>query len=200
MKSRIIRFLTKGNITLTSNEEKALACWEDIDHHLRCGIEYPDILLKITLKWGISRTTFNAYYSNTQEVFSRSRRLNKKYHIHLQAELMEQDIRKYRKSIFEYQDPKTKEIIPVSPDAKDMMALAKLYDARAKLLSQLPDESEIVEIPKPVTIYQLPGEDVLQLPMSIEKALALTDKLKSKGLFEDIEHEDLSNEANEPTD
>jgi hypothetical protein len=100
-KSRIVRFLTKTDITLNSEEEKILARWEKADFLMRQGMAYADIILKLTGDFQISKFTADNDISSAQEVFARSRKLNKRYLAHLHLEDIMQDLKLIRKKLFQ---------------------------------------------------------------------------------------------------
>jgi len=176
-KTRIIRYLTKSDITLTGEEETILARWEHIDFLSRQGTEYADILLKHTLKFSVSKFTTNSDISNSQEVFGRSRQLNKRYLAHLHLEDLQQDLKRIRGEMFKV-DEKTKTMWPL--DAKEIAALAKMHEAYTRQINSLPDDIHPADVPKPVIIYKLVGIDgnAISQPliMDIDKAMLLADK------------------------
>lgn len=176
-KTRIIRYLTKSDITLNGEEEAILMRWEHIDLLQRQGHEYADILLKHTLKFSVSKFTTNSDITNAQEVFGRSRQLNKRYLAHLHLEDLQQDLKRIRSSMFKV-DEETKTLYPL--DAKEIAALAKMHEAYTRQINCLPDDVHAADVPKPVIIYKLVGIDgnpiSNPLIMEINQAMLLADK------------------------
>jgi hypothetical protein len=177
-KERILRYLTKADITLNSEEELILKRWESVDHLMRAKMAYADIILKHTGRFNISKFTADLDISNAQEIFARSRKLNKRYLAHLHLEDIQQDLKNARAKIM------THEYI----DAKELTALAQLYNAYTKLLQALPDDQNIVDPAKPVIVFELlslPGQAQL---LDIKTAILEADKLLGHHT-EDIAHE-----------
>lgn len=177
-KERIIRYLTKADITLNSDEELILKRWESVDHMMRAKMDYQDIILKHTAKFNISKFTADLDISNAQDIFARSRNLNKRYLAHLLLEDLQQDLKNARAKIM------TGEFI----DAKELSALSRLYDSYTKVLQALPDDLNIVDPAKPVIVYELvslPGQAQL---LDIQTALLEADRLLGN-FIEDIPHE-----------
>ncbi len=179
-KDRIVRYLTKADITLASDEELILKRWEHIDHLMRQKLPYVDILLKHTAKFNISKFTADKDLTDTQEVFARSRKLNKRYLAHLHIEDIQQDLSIIRKKLLDPDYPL---------DAKEIAALGKLHDSLTYQLNSLPDDAQITDVPRPVIIYDLVGISNQPTPMNIEDALKMADKLLNN--FTDISHEDI---------
>lgn len=185
LKQRIIRFLTKSDIVLTSEEEKILARWEHADFLMRQNVEVSDIILKHTLKFGISKFTADNDIYAAQEVFARSRKINKKYVGHLHLQDLQSDLTRIRKKMFKHDDGTER-----MPDEKEIVALAKMHDSYTKQLGLLPEDNDVSEAPKPIIIYELAGA-AGALPMDITAALKLADKMISSSSIEDIDHEVL---------
>lgn len=190
LKQRIIRFLTKSDIVLNSEEEKILARWEHVDHLMRQNMQVSDIVLKHTHKYGVSKFTADNDIYSAQEVFARSRKINKKYVAHLHLQDIQSDLTRIRRRMFLIEGEER------TPDEKEIIALSKLHDSFTKQLSQIPEDIDMSEAPRPVIIYELKGTP-MALPMDITQALLLADKLISNASIEDIDHEDVSED--EPT-
>jgi hypothetical protein len=169
-KSRIVRFLTKTDITLNSEEEKILARWEKADFLMRQGMAYTDIILKLTGDFQISKFTADNDISSAQEVFARSRKLNKRYLAHLHLEDIMQDLKLIRKKLFQISEGQQ-----CIPDEKEMMALAKLHDSYTRQLNAIPDDIQHSDVQKPVIIFELAGAPV-EVPMDVAKAWLLSEK------------------------
>jgi transcriptional regulator with XRE-family HTH domain len=169
-KSRIVRFLTKTDITLNSEEEKILARWEKADFLMRQGMAYTDIILKLTGDFQISKFTADNDISSAQEVFARSRKLNKRYLAHLHLEDIMQDLKLIRKKLFKLENGEQ-----TIPDEKEMMALAKLHDSYTRQLNAIPDDIQHSDVQKPVIIFELAGAPV-EVPMDVAKAWLLSEK------------------------
>ena len=187
-KARIIRYLTKSDITLNAEEETILARWEHIDFLQRVGTTYEDIVLKHTHKFNISKFTTNNDITASQEVFARSRKLNKRYLAHLHLEEMREDLKKIRDSLFIY-DEESKKPIPLS--TKEIMALARMHEAMTYQINSLPEDQQVSDVPKPVTIYQLVGVTNMPLLMDVNKALELSEKfINGLPIAEEIRDDD----------
>jgi len=187
-KARIIRYLTKSDITLNAEEETILARWEHIDFLQRVGTAYEDIVLKHTHKFNISKFTTNNDITASQEVFARSRKLNKRYLAHLHLEEMREDLKKIRDSLFVY-DEETKKPIPLS--TKEIMALARMHEAMTYQINSLPEDQQVSDVPKPVTVYQLVGVTNMPQLMDVNKALELSEKfINGLPIAEEIHDDD----------
>lgn len=172
-KTRIIRYLTKSDITLTAEEETILARWEHIDLLHRQAISYTDILLKHTLKFNVSKFTTNNDITAAQEVFARSRKLNKRYLAHLHIEQLQDDLKRIREGFFKI-DAETGKYETLSH--KDVAALARIHEAYTYQINSLPEDQQTPDVPKPVIQYNLVGVNNQPLLMDINTAMELADK------------------------
>jgi len=172
-KTRIIRYLTKSDITLTAEEETILARWEHIDLLHRQALSYTDILLKHTLKFNVSKFTTNNDITAAQEVFARSRKLNKRYLAHLHIEQLQDDLKRIREGFFKI-DAETGKYETLSH--KDVAALARIHEAYTYQINSLPEDQQTPDVPKPVIQYNLVGVNNQPLLMDINTAMELADK------------------------
>lgn len=177
-KARIRAYLVGDEITLTADEIATLARWEKADLLYRQAVPFEEIIKTLTLQ-PYSVTAFKAQNDlfNAMEVFAAARKVNKKYLMFLKYQRQEQDIERYRKSIFEqfYIDEVTKEKYPVPPNEKQVMALAKLEEAATYTLNSMPQEQERAPVvPTRVMLHLVPEDDIpLELPL--HETLKLAD-------------------------
>ncbi len=168
-KTSIIRYLTDESPgALSSEEEKVLARWEHADFLLRQHLEWNDIILKIIAKFSVSKFTAENDIANAQEVFARSRRLNKKYIVHLNLQRIEKFIAFVEKKLFADDE---------LPDAKTIAAVAKLYETHTYTANSIPAEVVKTSLPPPVMNFYLVNRATLTQPMSVEEAIREADNL-----------------------
>ena len=178
-KSRLIRFLTKSDIVLTGEEEKILTRWEYADRLMRqrtFGTEA--IRIKIQQEFGVSRFTADNDIFSAQEIFAKTRQLNKKYIAHLHLEDIQTDIRRIRQRWYENGS---------IPDNKEISALAKLHDSYTRQLDNLPDETPQQDVQRPIIIFELVGAQDLKMPMDVDRALKLADRFINNLPILDVE-------------
>jgi len=148
------------------------------DHLMRNHIDHADIVLKITGKFGISKHTAETDISYAQEVFSRSRRINKQYMMHLQLQRIDKFISHMEKQFYSVDEKR-----PVNE--KMVQAMAKLYETYTYTINSLPDSQAAVPLPPPIFNFMLPPG--VQLP-----GMSFTDALQAADLLiTDIEHESI---------
>lgn len=166
------------DITLTADEIATLARWEKADLLYRQGIPFADIIKALT-EPPHSVTSFKAQNDlfSAMDVFAAARKVNKKYLMFLKYQRQEQDIERYRKSIFEktYIDEVTKKEFPLPPTDKEIMALAKLEDAATYTLNSLPQEQEKQPFVPTRVILNLVPEDQIPMELPLHETLKLAD-------------------------
>lgn len=178
-KSRIIRYLTKSDITLTSDEERMLARWEMADLLMRTSTRDEDIILKITARFDVSKFTAQNDIFAAQEIFGKSRQINRNYLSHLHLQDIGEDIRRYRKHVFETKDKKGNTLPPTD---KEMLALSKMHDSYTRQLRDIPEEIQQLDVERPNIINQLVIKEGQELPalMNIMQALRMSDAFLNK--------------------
>lgn len=176
--SRIVRFMTKADITLQSDEELILDRWIYCDVLLRQGVKLHDeIVQDLCATFSISKFTALNDINQTQRLFERARQASKKYLGHLHIERINQDITRLRSVYFSTYTDKEGNQRETFPDEKEAAALAKFYDTYTKALEALPDEEVADKQPPPLFIFNLaPGQSVGELP-EIEDAMAEADRI-----------------------
>jgi hypothetical protein len=176
VKQKIIRFLIEGDILLSADEEKVLARWETADELLREKKPFTEICTLIVEKHHVSRFTAQNDVFAAQEVYGQARRLDKRYVLFLKYQRQEEDIEKIRKKLFKV-DPETNDFL--MPDAKELMALAKLEEAITYTLNSFPQESIVPPIKRPVFFFQTINNS-LNAPMPVEDAMIKADAIIKK--------------------
>lgn len=180
-KSKIVKYLTEDNpAPLGAEEEKALARWEHADFLMRQHLERNDIILKLTHKFTISKFTADNDITNAQEVFSLSRRLNKAYIVHLNLQRIEKFIGFLEKKMYKDEDWR--------PDAKEIMAMAKLYEVHTYTANSIPQAPIKANLPPPIMNFFLVGQKPMDQPMTYEQAIEEADHFIT----------DINEEPNEP--
>lgn len=190
VKTRVIQFLTVGDVMLTAEEEKILSRWEAADLAMRQKVKkYDEIVEFIALRFGVSKFTAQNDIATAQDVFSRSRKTNKKYHLHLHAERIDRQLELFQKrwSDNDY-----------VPDAKEMAAYAKLLDAYTYCMNSMPEDAGEDKTPPPLFFFNLVKGDQVIIPMSVEDALKSADAFiaadQQKEAEEGIEDIDFTEE------
>lgn len=179
-RTRIIRYLTKSDITLTSDEESILARWEMADLLMRTGTRDEDIILKVTVRFGVSKHTAQNDIFAAHEVFGKSRQINRNYLSHLHLQDISEDLKRYRKHVFETKDKKG-QFLP--PTEKEMLALSRMHDAYTRQLRDIPQEIQPINVDRPNIIFQLVTKEdqaQLQAPMDIMQAMRLSYNFLNK--------------------
>ncbi len=179
----IRRFMMDGDVTLREEEEKILNRWIYVDALLKSKEHNEDAMIKkIVADHKVSVYTARNDIQYTQRLFGDSRKVNKKYLIHLHLDRIDRDIQMIRSELFK----KTKGHQSI-PDAKEIAALAKLEEVYTYTLNSIPDD--ILEDKQPPPIFQFilaPGQ-VIERPMLLEDALKKADeilKLNDDGIYE----------------
>jgi hypothetical protein len=177
--SRILRFMTKSDISLNSLEEIILDRWVYCDVLLRDGRKtHEEIIEDMRSKWQVSKFTAMNDINQTQRLFERSRQVSKKYLGHIHLERINQDLQKVRASLFEkYLDKKSGKEKESVPNTFEIQALAKLYDAYTKALQALPDELVSEKQPPPMFVFNVAPGQSLPTPMDPADALAEADRI-----------------------
>jgi len=184
-KSRIIRYLTVADIALSADEERILDRWECADRLMRSkSMSYDEMVKHIETHYHVSRWTAKSDISSAQEVFSRSRTTNKKYHLHLHAERIDAEIERIRAGWAED---------GYIPDAKEIAALSRLFDSYTYAVERMPEDKIAKKQPPPIMLLNLVKGDQVVQPMTMEEALKQADDLleNDRQHTEDIDHEEV---------
>ena len=176
-KNRILKYLLEQSIDLRADELVILQRWEFADLKMREKKDtLTDIAVQISEKYHVSRWTAENDIISAQEVFGRSRKLNKKYLGHLHLERVDIALEKYRALIFREDH---------NPTDKEIMAYNKLLDSYTYAMNSLPTGDGHKAAISPIMIIGLiPGE-------SISMPMALPDALKKADSIIDIEFEEI---------
>lgn len=172
----IKRFMTMSDITLKVEEEAILKRWEFCDALLRSK-EYDEetIIAKIVEMYNVSTFTARNDIGNAQRLFADSRKLNKKYLIHLHLERIDKDIQYVRKKLFAKQKDKEGKEYDPSIDAKELGAYAKLLESYTYTLNSIPEDIQNDKQPPPIFQFLLAPGQVIDRPMEIDEAIAGAD-------------------------
>jgi len=196
----ILRFLTNGDVRLKVEEEAILKRWEHCDMLLRAKSKSEQqIADEIVEKFYVSVHTARNDIYNTQQLFAKSRQINKKYLIHHHLERIDRDIQLIRSKLFSKSDD-GKLIIP---NSKEMVALAKMYETYTYTLNCVPEEQLEDKQPPPVFQFILAPGQVIERPMQITDAINMADEIilkqNKEGIYEDprITETELDNTTEE---
>lgn len=183
-KSRITRYLTIADIALSADEERILERWECADRLMRSkSMSYDEMVKHIETHYHVSRWTARSDIASAQEVFSRSRTTNKKYHLHLHAERIDADIERVRAGWADSGHV---------PDAKEIAALARLHDSYTYAIERMPEDKVGKKQPPPIMLLNLVKGDQVNQPLTYEEALKDAQAfLENDQQTEDIDHEEL---------
>lgn len=191
----ILRFMTRDDITLSAEEERILNRWIYCDSLMRSK-QYTDeqIIQKMIDAYQVSVFTANNDINYAQDLFAKSRRLNKKYLIHHHLQRIDEDLERIRKSLFKVikGEDGAPDYYP-SIDAKEMAALAKLHETYTYTLNSIPEELQKSILPPPIFQFLLAPGQVITRPMSTEEAMAKADillKENKDGVFTSETDED----------
>lgn len=181
----ILRFLTDADVKLKVEEEFILKRWEHCDVLLRAKSKTEQqIIDEIADKFTVSVHTARNDIYQTQQLFAKSRQINKKYLIHHHLERIDRDIQLVRSQIFSKKGDGTISI----PDPKQQMALAKLYETYTYTLNCVPEDSLEDRQPPPIFQFILAPGQVIEAPMLIgdamEKADAILLHKNKNGVYE----------------
>ncbi len=179
----IRRFMMDGDVTLREEEEKILNRWIYVDALLKSKEHNEDAMIKkIVADHKVSVYTARNDIQYTQRLFGDSRKVNKKYLIHLHLDRIDRDIQMIRSELFK----KTKGHQSI-PDAKEIAALAKLEEVYTYTLNSIPDDTLEDKQPPPIFQFILAPGQVIERPMLLEDALKKADeilKLNDDGIYE----------------
>lgn len=173
---RIEKYLSGEDILLTSEEEKILNRWEKANELLSAKKPWTEVRDFIAFRFHVSKFTAENDLTNTMEVFGRTKRINKTYLYHLHLERLDQDIERYRTSIF-FQKDEDGKLISREPTSKEMQSLAKMHDAYNYALHSMPEQSKSKDLPPPMYVYNLPPGVFMGAPMPIADALRQADQI-----------------------
>lgn len=170
VKDRIVRYKTVGDIILTSDEELILLRWEYCDQLMRTHHTYTQVCDAIREKFGVSRHTADKDWAATQDVFAKSRSLNKKYEGALHLDRLKKMINFYESKIYEL-DEEGKPLVR-DKQLKDIGAvLAKLYDSYTYQLNSIPSDTVNGKTIVPTMIMRMVNNNYYTPPMSAADAL-----------------------------
>lgn len=182
-KTKITKFLAGEKILLSSEEEKILARWEFANEQLiKKDKSWADIRELIVLRFIVSKFTAENDIVNSQEVFGSTRKINKRYLLHLHLDRMDRDIERVRAGLFFGKDEDGK-VYNLTPDAKEIAALAKLHESYTYALNSIPEDIDRSKLPPPIFVFKLPEGVTITRPMSIEDALKAADEFLT---YEDV--------------
>lgn len=170
-----------GGVTLKAEEEKILDRWIYCDALLRAKEDDEDsIIRKIAEKFEVSVHTARNDISFTMRLFADSRKLNKKYLIHLHLQRIDEDIQIMKKALFKTEIGEGGRIIQHTPDAKELAAYAKLVESYTYTLNSIPEDVQVDKQPPPIFHFLLAPGQVIERPMLLEDALAQADAILLK--------------------
>lgn len=183
-KSRIIRYKTEGDIVLESHEELSLLRWEYADELYRMRKTEDEIVEALRTRFGVSTHRAHLDMRSAQDVFARSRSINKKYVGHLHLQRIERMINFVEKKYYENKK---------QPDSKELSALTKLYESYTYTLNALPEDKENRD-PKPTIIVCAPvsGQSIVT-DVSFEDAMNDDLDEKEQDDSDYIDHEAIEN-------
>lgn len=188
-KTRISKFLSGEKVLLNSEEEKILARWEHASELLiKKEKSWVEIRDSLAFQFVVSKYTAENDIINAQEVFGTTRKINKRFLLHLHLDRMDRDIERIRAGLFFYKDNKGK-VTEKTPNAKEIAALARLAEAYTYTVNSIPDDIDRSKLPPPIMMFRLPEGISMNLPMTIEEAMRQADQF--------IEFEDLTNGTND---
>jgi len=185
----IRRFMCDSDITLKAEEEIILDRWIYCDALLKAkDLTEEEIIDNIAEKFGVSVFTARHDITNTQRLFADARKINKKYLIHHHLDRIDRDIQYIRKKLF----GKTKNAdgtdYESSPDAKDLAALAKLFESYTYTLNSVPEETTADKQPPPIFQFILAPGQQIDAPLPLADALTMADglilKQNPEGVYE----------------
>jgi hypothetical protein len=178
--SRIVQFMTKGDIALTAEEETILHRWIATDGYLRANKHSTDeIVNALMTAYSISQFTAMSDIRQAQRLFASARSINKKYLGHIHLERINRDIEEARDRIFFVTDDETNVKTRVFPDAKELAALARLHDSYTYTLNSLPEDQTKETMPPPIFIFNLMAGQSIDTGMTFDDAVAKADKFIS---------------------
>jgi hypothetical protein len=175
----IKRFMIDADVELRKEENEILNRWFFCDALLRAkSDDEAGIMQKIKDQFNVSIYTARNDIYFTQKLFGECRKINKKYLYHEHLARIDRDIEKIRKALFrKYKDDETGEEYEESPDAKEIMALAKLHESYTYTLNCIPEEQQEDKQPPPIFQFILAPGQMIERPMQIEDALSKADKI-----------------------
>lgn len=177
-KTRIKKFLSgEDDILLTSEEEKILARWEFAnDLMIKKEKTWEEMRELISLRFVVSKFTAEKDICNAQDVFGISRKVSKRYLLHLHLDRIDRDIEMFRNQIFWVTDEKSSKKEQICPGPKDMAALARMAEAYTYTLNSIPEDIDRSKLPPPIYVFKLPPGVVINQPMSLADAMKQADE------------------------
>lgn len=176
IKDRIIRFKTVGDVILTVDEERALLRWETADELMRVHTPYIEVRDALVEKFGVSKTTADKDYFAAQEIFARTRSINKKYEGSIHLDRIKKMIAFYEDKLME-KDPETGKPAAGLKEMEKLGAiLSRLYDNYTYTLNSIPSEVADPKTIVPSMIFRMTQNNHFNSPMDPEKAMEMADQ------------------------
>lgn len=176
--TRISGFMTGKAVTLTSDEETILHRWIVCDGWMRQNsLTTDEICDKLRSDFKVSQFTALQDIKNAQKLFAMARSINKQYTGHLNLERINKDIQDARDRLFWYEDDETNTKVSRIPDAKELAALAKLYQAYNEAFKLLPDEQPDQDKGVPVFNFNLMQGQQIIVGTPLDQALMEADQM-----------------------
>jgi hypothetical protein len=185
-KTRITKYLTDGDVTLSAAEESILMRWEHCDLLMRQKkLTYDEMVERIALRYAVSKYTAQSDFAAAQEVFALSRKANKKYLLHLHAQRIDKVIEQYVSKVVGEN---------LNPDSKEVLAIARLSDSYTKAIEAMPSDHSGKETPPPILLFNLVKGDQIVSTIDPIDALSMAKRMvedQDAADAEDIEHEEI---------
>lgn len=186
--TRISQFMTGKAVVLSADEETILNRWITVDKWLRQNKHTTDEICALVEKdFSVSKFTALNDIRNTQKLFALARSVNKKYVGHIHLERINKDIEDMRDRIFYQDGPVDGVKVARVPDAKEMVALARLHEAYTDALNKMPEDAKKDVMPPPIFNFNLVGGEVTTT-MTLPDALNAADEMLN-GTGDYIDHE-----------
>jgi hypothetical protein len=187
----IADFMSNKPVILTSEEETILNRWIVADGWFRQNkLTSDDIADKLVADFGVSKFTALNDIRNAQKLFALTRTINKRYVNHLHLERINRDVEETRDRLFFMDGPVPGTKVSRIPDAKELMALARLHEAYTNCFNSLPETEKANVLPPPVFVFNQVGGTGISPTMDLNAALAAADSFITAA-DEYIDHEDL---------
>jgi hypothetical protein len=172
--SRIMRFLTDGDISLKPQEETILA---RLNHSYKLQLQRKfterQVCEKIQTIYQVSYWTAQSDYYQAQALFGGAIKTNKKFVLHHHAESI---------MVFIEQCKIDKSLVALVP---------KLMDSYTKAILAIPDEINKDKLPPPVMLFAVIDGQSIPVPKTFDQAMA---SIKARGQKNYIEFEEKGNE------
>jgi hypothetical protein len=167
--ARILRFLTDGDISLSTQEEQILA---RLNHSYKLQLQrkYTErqVCQKIQDIYQVSQWTAQNDYYQAQALFGGSIKTNKKFVLHHHAENI---------MVFIDQCKTDKSLVHLVP---------KLMDSYTKAIMAIPDEINKDKLPPPVMLFAVIEGQSISMPKTFDQAIA-SIKSRNNNTYIDFE-------------